>query len=170
MSKNQPNAYRYVRGWFVQQFPEYKELPDFTSGKLNVTTILSVFGSTSFAPFAGESEVRTRFNVPREQLSESVVHTILRIVRELVVNATRHGKATRIRIAGDYRDGVIRFSVRDNGCGFDPDGVPGPINGHFGLQGIRERLAESNGSIRIESEPGSGTSIAITIAARNYDE
>ena len=124
----------------------------------------------TIAPFAGESEVRTRFNVPREQLSESVVHTILRIVRELVVNATRHGKATRIRIAGDYRDGVIRFSVRDNGCGFDPDGVPGPINGHFGLQGIRERLAESNGSIRIESKPGSGTSIAITIAAKDYDE
>ena len=39
MSKGQPNAYNYVKGWFVKQFPDYKELPDFTSGKLNMTVL-----------------------------------------------------------------------------------------------------------------------------------
>lgn len=39
MSKGQPNAYNYVKGWFVKQFPDYKALPDFTSGKLNVTVL-----------------------------------------------------------------------------------------------------------------------------------
>ena len=39
MSKGQPNAYNYVKGWFVKQFPDYKALPDFTSGKLNVTML-----------------------------------------------------------------------------------------------------------------------------------
>ena len=39
MSKGQPNAYNYVKGWFVKQFPDYKELPDFSSGKLNVTVL-----------------------------------------------------------------------------------------------------------------------------------
>ena len=39
MSKGQPNAYNYVKGWFVKQFPAYKALPDFTSDKLNVTVL-----------------------------------------------------------------------------------------------------------------------------------
>ena len=39
MSKGQPNAYNYVKGWFVKQFPDYKALPDFTSDKLNVTVL-----------------------------------------------------------------------------------------------------------------------------------
>ena len=39
MSKGQPNAYNYVKGWFVKQFPDYKALPDFTCGKLNVTVL-----------------------------------------------------------------------------------------------------------------------------------
>ena len=39
MSKGQPNAYNYVKGWFVKQFPDYKALPDFTSGKLKVTVL-----------------------------------------------------------------------------------------------------------------------------------
>ena len=39
MSKGQSNAYNYVKGWFVKQFPDYKALPDFTSGKLNVMVL-----------------------------------------------------------------------------------------------------------------------------------
>ena len=39
MSKGQPSAYNYVKGWFVSQFPNYKALPDFTSGKLNVSVL-----------------------------------------------------------------------------------------------------------------------------------
>lgn len=34
LSKTQTNRYRYVKSWFVEQFPSYKELPDFTSLKL----------------------------------------------------------------------------------------------------------------------------------------
>ena len=39
MSKGQPSQYQYVKSWFIQQFPNYKELPDFTSGKLNVPVL-----------------------------------------------------------------------------------------------------------------------------------
>ena len=39
MSKGQPSAYNYVKGWFVSQFPDYKALPDFTSGNLNVSVL-----------------------------------------------------------------------------------------------------------------------------------
>jgi len=114
-------------------------------------------------PHKGDAAASVRFNVPRERLSESTTRTILSIVRELVVNAIRHGGATRIWIAGEYHDQRITFSVRDNGRGFDAASAPGPLDGHFGLQGVRERVKETGGSVDIASTPGSGTRIDVEL-------
>ena len=114
-------------------------------------------------PVLAASKLTIRFNVPRAHLHDNTAHSVLRILRELVSNAVRHGKASDIRIAGEkYGDG-IRFSVRDNGCGFVPEQSPDPSSGHFGLKGIRERLGQMNGSLSIESGPGVGTRIVISI-------
>ena len=114
-------------------------------------------------PHSIGARITVRFNVPREQLSDSTTHTILRIIRELVVNAVRHGKATEVKIDGECHDDAISFSVRDNGCGFVPATAPGPKEGHFGLLGIRERLKEFNGKMEIESETGNGSTISVTM-------
>lgn len=119
-------------------------------------------------PSVGRADVAVRFNVPRSDLSESTTHAILRIIRELVVNAVGHGKATRIRIAGEKEDDAIRFSVTDNGGGFDPTTAPGAATGHFGLQGIRERLVAFRGRIEIDSRSGE-TRMAVTLHP-NTDE
>ena len=119
----------------------------------------------TLAPHVGNAEVQIRFNVPRAILSESAAHDTLRIIRELAVNALRHGHATRLRVAGECRDGFVRFSVRDDGTGFDPTTVPGPADGHFGLQGIRERIKDRNGTMEIDSAPGQGTKVTISLEA-----
>ena len=115
----------------------------------------------------GTARLIVRFNVPRSPLSETTTHAILRIVRELAVNAVRHGAANEIRIAGNLDDGVIRFSVTDNGRGFEPNAAPGPRDGHFGLQGVRERLNEFAGTLEIESQVGKGTRIKVTMKPRD---
>ena len=89
------------------------------------------------------------------------------MIRELVSNAIRHGRATKIRVAGEYHDGTLSFSVGDNGCGFDPLAVPGPSQGHFGLEGIRERTDRLDGSVKIESEPGKGTKVNVKLKVKN---
>ena len=59
--------------------------------------------------------------------------------------------------------GKIMCSVQDNGCGFDPDDAPGVLQGHFGIQGIRERIEALGGEFDIESAPGKGTKAVIRI-------
>ena len=112
---------------------------------------------------AARADVAVRFNVNRSQLSDATAHAILRIVRELVSNAIRHGRATKIRIAGERTSDMIRFAVSDNGCGFDTATTPGPADGHFGLSGVRERLKDIHGDIRLSSSPGKGTRAVISI-------
>jgi signal transduction histidine kinase len=111
----------------------------------------------------GEAKVSVRIAIRREQLSDSTAHAILCIVRELAVNAARHGKAHSIEIAGALEGDAIRLSVSDDGCGFDPSKRHGPAEGHFGLQGVKERLSALGGTMRIESSPGKGAKVTVEI-------
>ena len=123
----------------------------------------------SLGPLVNEATFAIRFNVPRERLSDNATHALLRIIRELVSNAIRHGHARTIRIAGSIENGQLLFSVRDDGCGFDPDTCPNVDQGHFGLQGIRERIKEFDGEIEIASAAGSGTRVEVRISIPHDD-
>ena len=87
----------------------------------------------------------------------------MRIVRELAANAVRHGHAESIAISGSLRNGWLRMSVSDDGIGFDTNNHPGVREGHFGLEGIRERVNRLGGNIEILSSAGSGTSVTINL-------
>ena len=111
--------------------------------------------------------LQIRFNVPRDRFTDNTAHTVLRIIRELVINGIRHGGATEIHIAGAEENDSILFSVRDNGSGFDPDLAPGVLQGHFGLEGIRERVRTLGGTLTIESASGRGTKATVRLHAGN---
>ena len=114
-------------------------------------------------PQIGETALAVRFFIDRKLIPDNVAHMILKIIRELAVNAVRHGRATALKVAGSIEDGRLLFSVADNGCGFDPDTAPGPAQGHFGLLGVRERIEGAEGELDISSTPGKGTKVTISI-------
>lgn len=112
---------------------------------------------------AGDAKLSVRFSGRRDLINDTTAHAILNILRELVSNAIVHGDADSVSIAGEARQGSIRFSVSDNGTGFDPTSRPGQDDGHFGLDGIQERLDGLGGAIDIDSSAGKGTNVRITI-------
>ena len=119
----------------------------------------------------GGAKLEVRFSVERKRFSDNTFHTILRIIRELTINAVRHGTATDIKVAGCIDGGNLLISVRDNGCGFDPDNAPGASSGHFGLQGIRERVETLEGNFEIESgRKSGGTKAILTIPLKQNDK
>ena len=124
----------------------------------------------TLAHHIGEAKLSVRFNVPRTRLTDNTANAILTIVRELAVNAVRHGHAAVIRIAGGTDDKHLLFSVRDDGCGFNVDNHLGMAQGHFGLQGIRERLKRIQGRLDITSEAGKGTKAVVTIPLRSHPQ
>ena len=111
-------------------------------------------------PYVSDISLMIRFNVPRTLFTDNTAHALMRIIRELVLNAIRHGHARTVKIAGSRENGQLLFSVRDDGCGFDPSAVPGIGQGHFGLQGVRERMRHLKGSVDIESASGAGTYVS----------
>ena len=119
----------------------------------------------TISPFIGDARLIIRFNVPREQLSDSTAHALMRIVRELATNAVRHGAANTIRVAGALQNGCLLFSVSDDGAGFDSESLSRANTGHFGLDGIRERIIPAGGELTIDSSPGKGCTIKIKMTA-----
>lgn len=124
----------------------------------------------TIAPHIANAKLAIRFRVPRERLSDNTLHTILCIVRELTINAIRHGNASEIRIAGSIERDRLLFSVKDNGCGFDTKSIPGMAQGHFGLQGIRDRIKTLEGKMFISSKIGKGTKVIMALKVPNITE
>lgn len=112
-------------------------------------------------PILGQTELDVRLDIPRSRLSDNVLHALLCILRELIANAIRHGAAHRVAVAGELADGRLVVTVADDGAGFDPGNRPGLDEGHFGLQGVGERLRRFGGGMEIRSAPGKGTRITL---------
>ena len=117
----------------------------------------------TLARLALKAKTSVRFNVPRSRVDDTTAHAVLCIVRELVTNAVRHGHAGEIRVAGETHDDTISFSVRDDGIGFDAASAPGVAEGHFGLEGVRDRVNRLGGDFVIDSKPGAGVKATVTL-------
>jgi signal transduction histidine kinase len=97
------------------------------------------------------------------KLPEAVEDNLLRICEEGVANAAMHARPTKVEVVLEYTSNQLRLRVRDDGCGFDPGGLDGAMDGHFGLMGIRDRAKSMGGSLTLNSKPGHGTEIIVTV-------
>ena len=102
-----------------------------------------------------------------QKIERTLVTAAYRIVQECMTNVARHAKASKIHIVVAVRDGrQLVISVQDNGIGLERQREP--KNG-FGLLGIRERVKALAGSFELESIPGEGVSIYVTIPLAQAD-
>jgi signal transduction histidine kinase len=108
-------------------------------------------------------EVADRFDVPVELLAQDAVdatqterEALVRIVREAVTNAVKHGNAKRVLV--EVAAAPRRLVVRDDGHGFDP-----ARHGRgFGLVSMRDRAEGLGGRLVVDSTPGAGTAVEVT--------
>jgi PAS domain S-box-containing protein len=114
--------------------------------------------------FSQQTKIDCEFSVHPPDLSvdNRLASTLYRMVQESLTNVSRHAQATEV-IVSLYGDpsGKISLDINDNGKGFSQDEQWTRTS--FGLVGMRERAAMLGGEMKIQSEPGAGTSIEIVI-------
>jgi signal transduction histidine kinase len=89
-------------------------------------------------------------------LADELEQDLLRIGQEAAINTLKHAQARRLRVALSATAGEVRLEVSDDGRGFDP---AASANGGFGLLGMRERAERHGGTLEVNSQPGSGTTV-----------
>lgn len=94
------------------------------------------------------------------QLDEDRAVVLFRIAQESLTNVTRHSQAGHVRIVLEEVDGKQVLEIQDDGVGFDPAKV---APRKFGLIGMRERALAVGGEVKVESAPGKGTRVRVTI-------
>lgn len=80
---------------------------------------------------------------------------LLRVCQEALANVRKHAAASTVAVRLDYAEDAVRLEVADDGAGFDVAAV----NSGYGLRGMRERLSQVGGTVRVRSAPGSGTTV-----------
>ena len=114
---------------------------------------------------AVELQADGSFVIPDEDL-----HVLLfNCVRELLFNIVKHADASRAVIALQWIDAGLRIEVHDDGKGFllstreEPMGIKEGLPPSLGLPTIRHQLSLFGGSLDIQSEPGAGTQVILTV-------
>lgn len=100
---------------------------------------------------------------PDIEVSLTFKRHLIMYFKESVHNCVRHANATHAWVAFAVDGGALSISVRDDGCGFDPDAV---CDG-WGLDSMRERAKEMRAAMAIRSRPGEGTSIILEVPLGN---
>lgn len=91
---------------------------------------------------------------------------LFRLIQESLNNARKHAQATRIAVSINITKNDIKVTVSDNGSGFDLEKVLAEAAGKesFGLLSMKERIEMLSGELKIDSAPGSGTRIMVSIS------
>lgn len=102
-----------------------------------------------------------------ERLAPEVETSAYRIVQEALTNVAKHASATACRVYLQRLPTTVLITIEDDGVGCDAALVqrPGERRG-LGLIGIRERVSELGGAMRLESAPGKGTRVTVELPAR----
>jgi PAS domain S-box-containing protein len=94
-------------------------------------------------------------------LDEARGVVLFRILQESLTNITRYAQASRVDVSLGLRDGQFWLEVKDNGQGFDLTAARQKKS--YGLLGMQERAIALGGQVEIDSAPGQGTRISVTI-------
>lgn len=155
---------------------------DLTPAELERTTLLGALRrlAESTASAYGDTEAgRARPLVVSVHTAGSVrplpvpVETaLLRVAQSALANVVQHAGADRARLTLTFEPDAVTLDVVDDGAGFDP-----AATGHdrsdgrgFGIPAIRSRAHELGGTLALETAPGSGTALAVTLPVRPTED
>lgn len=116
--------------------------------------------------FSDQNSLEVEFTPPPEKLviSNDIAVSLYRILQESLTNIVMHAKAKNVEVIITLGDGCVRMSISDDGQGMKENAVQlARENNRLGLFGMQERAELLGGTVAIESLPGSGTTVTVTL-------
>jgi signal transduction histidine kinase len=134
------------------------ELTDPVDDPLAAAVARTAIGLADRSGIGLELELDDEVDAEPETRSE-----LLRILGEAISNATRHGKASKIRVTLSAEAGLC-LAISDDGCGFDDSVYPRLAETGIGLGSMRERAEGLGGELRVSSRRGEGTQVEVVLS------
>ncbi|MDE3252381.1 MAG: PAS domain S-box protein [Bacteroidota bacterium] len=117
------------------------------------------------AQYLTNTGVPVKIVCPQQEIkvAETIATSLFRIFQESLTNISRYAKATEVFAHLTFTDEEIQLSIVDNGLGFDPQKEQPKTRKTFGILGMKERIRALKGDFVLQSSPGNGTSIKVSI-------
>jgi signal transduction histidine kinase len=133
-----------------------EDLRPSTLGNLGLVATLEILARE----FAEQSGVEVDCALAPVRLDAPAELMVYRLVQEAFTNVSKYAAARHVWLTLASREGLVTVSVRDDGVGFDPTGLPTSAHG---LLGMRYRVEAEGGTLKVESAPGQGTQLRATL-------
>ena len=98
------------------------------------------------------------------ELDSELATAVFRIFQESLTNISKHACANSVQVRFDATESTVELEVRDDGAGVSPEALHKPDS--FGLRGMRERVQELGGRLELDSRPGAGTTLRLSLQRR----
>lgn len=108
----------------------------------------------------------SHISIGDRRFSPVIETTLFRVLQEAILNIVKHAGAVRAGVMLQVNDRVVSLTIEDDGIGFRPSDEIEAFSrdaGAQGLRGVQERLGLVGGTLEVESEPGSGTTVLIHV-------
>lgn len=117
--------------------------------------------------FRDREGMQTNVTVHGEErrLAPSIEVTVFRLVQESLNNIKKHAKVNTADVLLDFSEDRLELRIVDQGQGFDTAKIQKEVSGKqsFGLLSMKERVELLNGDFTIDSSPGHGTTVRVTL-------
>ena len=111
-------------------------------------------------------EISSEINGNAKAFPEFTLLTLKQVIQESLTNIEKHAQAKQASVVVNFQRHKLRAIITDDGIGFNVNKAK--KEGHFGLQGMRERLDLIGGRLTIHSKPEAGTEVSIVIPRDIY--
>jgi len=115
--------------------------------------------------FGNNNGIKVQFDVSKAfpELSPVAELQLLRITQEALTNVRRHAQATEVRVKLENTSQAVEMIVKDNGQGFTLSNLEESPPGYHGLNIIKERAEGLGGTVTIDTAPGEGTEVKVSL-------
>jgi signal transduction histidine kinase len=101
-----------------------------------------------------------------QALPAAIETTLLRAAQETLFNVRKHARASQVNLTLTYMPDEVILDVQDDGAGFAPSASPSADREHqggYGLIALQERAVQLGGNLQVESAPGEGTTVVLSL-------